>query len=358
MALDIKTLDNWITYEGSGRVVLDSLIIETIKQNDLMEDHKQYKSLLNYTDTTLLSPDQKFSSRLPNGWLRDVTETWIKTQRDFNFWPKKGLSQREIWEKFTMSYLFSQWSRKAQTLSWAPESIQAELVQVAEQSKDLMVGYDITYAEELVKVLSLWFAVTTAEWPWSATARNWLALFSASHLLKDGSTFSNIVTWSAYTDVATGQTKLQTALDLLKTMKFDNGKKVKQSKMYTLYCSRAKETHWLEVINNGSTQSWVGSNSAKENVFNFRNNMVKVVVLDLLWDTDSNGTVIWADAYWFLANTDTVTKMKSLRCATLYSPRIKSWENDETDEMNTSIRAVVWAWHFDAEFTIVGSIGS
>jgi hypothetical protein len=47
--------------------VLDAYVVDTIKQNDLMEDHKQYKNLLDYTDTSLLHPDQKFSSRLPNG---------------------------------------------------------------------------------------------------------------------------------------------------------------------------------------------------------------------------------------------------------------------------------------------------
>jgi hypothetical protein len=70
-------------------------------------------------------------------------------------------------------------------------------------------------------------------------------------------------------------------------MKFDNGKKVKQGKMYTLFCSRAKETFWLEVINNGSDKAGLGNNSAKENVFSFRNNTIKVEVLDLLGDTDS-----------------------------------------------------------------------
>jgi hypothetical protein len=39
-----------------------------------------------------------------------------------------------------------------------------------------------------------------------------------------------------------------------------------------------------------------------------------------------------------------------LRCANLYSPRIKNFENDETDEMTTWIRAIVGASHYDLEF--------
>lgn len=360
MALDIRELDNGLTFEGSGYEVLDAYVVDTIKQNDLMEDHKQYKNLLDYTDTSLLHPDQKFSSRTPNGWLKDVGETGIKAQRDFTFWPKKGLNQREVWEKITMSFLMSEWAKKAKNLEWAPMGIEAELIDISEQAKDLVQAYDITYAEEMVKVLTLGFAVTTAEWPGSACARDGLSLFNASHLLKNGTTFSNLQAGAAYTDIATGQTQLQAALDKLKTMKFDNGKKIRQPKgePYKLYCSRVKETFWLEVINNGSDKAGTGNNSAKENTFSFRNNLVQVVPLDLLGDTDSNGVAIGTDNMWFVANPMAVRKMKALRCANLYAPRIKNYENDETDEMNTSIRAIVGAGHYDAEFAIVWGPGA
>jgi hypothetical protein len=38
---------------------------------------------------------------------------------------------------------------------------------------------------------------------------------------------------------------------------------------------------------------------------------------------------------WFVSNPMYVRKAKALRCANLYSPRIKNFENDETDEMTT-----------------------
>ena len=358
MPLNIETIDNWITFEGSGRVLFDSLVTETIKQNELMEDHKQYIGLLDYTDTTLLHPEQKFSSRTPNGWLKGIDETGIKPTRDFTFWPKKELNQREIGEKFTNSYLFTQWSRNAQNIKGAPDMIQAEFVNSGEQAKDLVVAYDITYAEEIVKVLAKGFSVSADKWPWSACARDGLSLFNASHLLKDWTTFSNINTTPInYSNVASGQAVLQDMLDKLKTMKFDNGKKIRQPKWepYKLYCSRLRETYWLEVINNGSDKAGIGWNSAKENTFSFRNNLVQVVPLDLLGDTDANGDLIGTDNMIFLSNPMAVKKMKTLRCANLYSPRVKVWENEETEELNTSIRAIVWASHFDAEFSIVGS---
>lgn len=359
MALDITTLDNGITYQGLGKSTLDGLVTETINQADLVENHKQYKSALDYTDTTLLNPDQKFSSRLPNGWLKNVEERGTKAIRDLSFWPKKGLSQREVGAKFTNTYLFSQWAMKAQNLKGAPDAIQAELADSTEQSRDLVQGYDITYAEEMVKVLSLGFGVTAPEWPGSASARDGLSLFNAAHELKNGTPFSNVVTGAAYTDVATGQAKLQEALDILKGIKLDNGKKMMQPSgvPYKVYCSRERETFWLEVINNGSDKAGTGSNSAKENTFSFRNNLVQIVVLDLLGDTDADGNIIGTTDMWFVSNPTAVKKMKALRCANLYAPMLKKYMNDETDEINTSIRAIVGAGHYDLEFAMVGSTG-
>lgn len=248
---------------------------------------------------------------------------------------------------------------KAQNLKGASDGVQAELAESTEQAKDLVQGYDITYAEEMVKVLTKGFSVSAVEGPGSACARDGLSLFNASHELKDGTTFSNVVTGAAYTDVATGATKLQAALNILKNIKLDNGKKMAQPKgePYKLYCSRVKETFWLEVINNGSDKAGTGNNSAKENTFSFRNNLVQVVVIDLLGDVDADGNTIGTDEMFFVANPTAVRKMKALRCANLYEPLVKKWMNDETDEINTSIRAIVGAGHFDAEFAIVGSTG-
>jgi hypothetical protein len=53
-----------------------------------------------------------------------------------------------------MSFLMSEWAKKAKNLSGAPMGIEAELIDIADQAKDLVQGYDITYAEEMVKVLT------------------------------------------------------------------------------------------------------------------------------------------------------------------------------------------------------------
>ncbi len=48
------------------------------------------------------------------------------------------MSQREIGEKFTMSFLMSQWAKNSMNLEGAPMGIEAELIEVGEQAKDLV----------------------------------------------------------------------------------------------------------------------------------------------------------------------------------------------------------------------------
>jgi len=354
-ATDLVTLDNTITFEGSGRAVLDSLVVETIDRNDIMEDHKQYTSMFEYTDTTLISPDQKFGTKSAGKGLQDVTETGVKAQRDFTFGPKKGVYQKEIGEKFSSSYLFTQWSRKAKTISGASDGIQAELASMAEQTMDLVKGYDIRYAEEMVKVFTLGFSISTAEGPGSPTPKG-LALFSASHTIAAGGTFSNLVTGPSYTSIAVGTTQLQAAIDRHKNMKDENGKKIAQPRNapYKLVCSRAREVFWKQVLNEGSNFSGQGSNANQVNQFNFKGNLVQIEVCDLLGDLDYNGVTIGSDDMWFLINPTMMKKTKALRTYRLYEPRIKQWENDETDEMNTSIRAIIGCDHHGAEYCVVG----
>lgn len=354
-ATDLVILDNTLTFEGSGRSVLDGFVTETIDRNDLIEDHKVYMSMFEYSDTTLISPDQKFGSKSAGKGLQDVTETGIKAQRDLMFWPKKGVYQKEIGEKFTSSFLFTQWTRDAKTIEGAPDSIQAELTNLASQTQDLVTGYDIRYAEEMVKVLTLGFSISASEWPGSPTPKG-LALFSASHTIAAGGTFSNLVTWPSYTSIAVGTTQLQAALDLHKKMKDENGKKIKQPRNapYKLVCSRVREVFWKQVLNDGSNFSGQGTNANAVNQFNFKGNLVSLEVCDLLGDADYSGATIGSDDMWFLINPTVMKKTKALRTYRLYSPRIKTWENNETDELNTSIRAVIGCDHYSAEYCVVG----
>lgn len=352
---DLVTLDNTITYEGSGRSTLDGLIVSSIDRLDIMPDYKKYMSLLDYTDTTLISPDQKFGTASAGEALGNITETGIKNQHDFTFWPKKGVYQVEIWGKFTMSYLFSQWARKATNLKGATESIQAQQADVARQTRMLVNGYDKRYANEMVKLLTKGYSITASEWPGSATPKG-LSLFNANHTYVWG-TFSNLLTGAAYTSIAVGTTQLQAGIDLLKQTRDENGEFIEEAEVYRLLVSRAKYVFWKQVLNDNSNFSGQGTNANQLNQFNFKWNIVELVKVDRIWQLDENKIQIGTPEMFFIVNSDYIKKAQALKTYRLYSPRIKTWENDETDEFNTSIRAIVWVDHVWAELWIVGSTG-
>ena len=78
------------------------------------------------------------------------------------------------------------------------------------------------------------------------------------------------MTGPSYTSVTVGATQLQSAIDKLKAMKDENGKKiVAPREPLVLYCSRSREVFWRQVINNESQFSALGTNAAVENVFRF-----------------------------------------------------------------------------------------
>ena len=359
-ATDLVVLDNTITYEGSGFPTLDALIIKTINRDDLMEEYKQYTSLMDYTDTTLLNPFQTFSAKSAPKGLQNINETGIKPRVDFAFTPKKWIYQQEIAGEFSSSYLFTQWARNAQTIKGASDSIQAELADVASQTRDLVLAYDIRYAEEEVKLWANWFSVTAANGPGSATPKGNPLFYAYQPYGVPGTpitgTFSNIVTGAVYTDIATGTAQLQNALNLIKQTKDENGKFIAEPKnWYKLYTSKVRAVFWKQVLNDNSQYSGQGTNANQMNQFNFKGNIVELVILNLLGQPDS---LTWANIgsadNAFLTNPDYLKKAQAFRTYRLYNPRVKSFENMETDELQTSIRAIVGVDHYGAELGIVG----
>lgn len=80
---DINVLDNGLTFEGSGRSTLDALIVESVKQADLMPNFKEVAETLCFTDTTLLNQDQKYSMIVPPTGLKSVTEMGLGNIENF-----------------------------------------------------------------------------------------------------------------------------------------------------------------------------------------------------------------------------------------------------------------------------------
>lgn len=365
MAADL-VLDNGLTFEGKAGTTLDSLILETIDFDNIMPDFKQYVSMLHYTETQTLNPSQTFAQKSAPTGMADVTETGIKKQMDFKFKPKKGIYQNEVGGVFTISYLMTQWIRKVAKLQDAPGEVQAHLIDVSEQTRDLILSYDIRKAEDLTKVLTKGFAVTAANGPGSATPKGNPLFYASQPYGVSGTaisgTFSNTVTGAVYTNVATGTAQLQAALDLIKATKDDNGKFIREPKSYELLVSRTRLNFWMQVLNEGSdginSYSGQGTNANQANQFQFKGNTVRVIQLDMLGQPDYNGVTIGTADQAFLMNPEYIMQAKALRTYNVYAPKVKTYDNDETDEMSTSFRGIFGMDHYGAEIGLVGIVGA
>ncbi len=356
-------LENGFDYNGAaGSELLDANVVETMDQTDLLPDYKMYKALLSVTMVPLINPSQKYGARYANGWLQKKEERGNKAERGLNFWPKKWVYQEVFSEKFSISEELTEWIRTSNSIKWAPEGIQAEYISISEQMQDLVEGYDITWADLLVRLYTKSFESDSAEWPGSPTPKG-VALVG-THTLLNGETFNNEITASSIdydnadeaVAIASGKAALQSWLDKLKGVKHDNGRKIRQpgGKGYNLYCSRIRETYWLKVINDGSDQSWTGDNSAEKNQFRFQNNVINLKVIDTLWDTDDvTGETIGNNDMIFITNPVYLEKQKAFKCYELYSPKIKNWMNEDTDEIFNSLKCSIGADHYYAEYGFV-----
>lgn len=353
-----------VTYVGSWFPTLDGTIIETLNRDDIMPEHKSYMSALDIKDTPLLNPSQTFASKAAPKAMWNVLETGIAPQAEMIFTPKKWIYQVEIAAKYSRSKLFTQWARNAQTLKGAPDSIQAELLDVASETRDLALAYDVRFAEEMVKVLAKGFSITAANWPGSATPK-WKALFDTHTYGVPGSsvygTYTNY-TNGAFTfdpnnttDLSNGTTRLQTLINQLKIVKDENGKYIRQVWPYKLYCSRIREVFWRSVLNNGSKFSGQGNNAMKENQFLFDGNIVEIVVIDLLGQVDYNGDTIGTTDYIFVTNSGALKQSGAFKAYRLYPLTIESWTNMDTKVLTTDGRGAIGTDHYGLELFVAGS---
>lgn len=360
---DLVVAGGLVTYQGSGFPTLDGTIVETFNRDDIMPDHKQYMASMDYSDTPLLNPSQTFSAKAAPNSMGNVLETGIAPLADTIFTPKKGIYQVEIASKYARSLLFTKWARQAKTLQGAPDAIQAELLDVATETRDLALAYDSRYAEEMVKLWTKGFSVTTPNGPGSATPKG-KALFDTHTYGVTGSlvsgTFLNftngaITFTSSAADILAGTTRLQALINQLKGVRDENGKFIKQGGLYKLYCSRVNEVFWTQVLNDGSTFSGQGTNAMQQNQFLFKGNKVELVVLDLLGQPDYAGVTIGTTAMIFVTNSVQLKQSKSIKTYRLYPLTIESWENKDTKVLTTDGRAAIGVDHYGAELYIAGS---
>lgn len=361
---DLVTTGWFVTYQGSWFALLDDTIVETINRTNLMQNYKDYQSKLDYTQEKPLNPHQTYSEKAPPKPMDDVLETGIAKTLDQLFWPKKGFDQVLVADKFERSDYFTEWSKVGKNIAGAPDAIQAELALSASEVMDLTIAYDLRFAEQTVKLLTNWFVTTFAKnWPGSPTPKGKKIFDTHTYGINGTSiygTFTNFtngaLTFTSSTaDILAGTTRLQTLINQLKWAREENGKFVYSDWFYKLFVSRQNSVFWKQVLNDNSNFSGQGSNANQLNQFNFKWNIVELVVLDILGTPDYKGNLIGTTDMIFVTNATALKQAKALKTFILKPLSIESWKNMDTKVYNTEGRAIFGCDHYWVERFIAGS---
>jgi len=350
----MATIFNEITFYGGGNELMNSMITKTIDQVNMERKAKDTMGKLGFTPTIPLSENETYGSV---NWVNElpvINENGTKEEMELSVSPSKGYKIVEYGEKITSSFLFGQWLKTAKTLVGATSDLQAKFIDTGKKAKKLMQAADKSMAYEMTKVYTKGFSITAAHGAGSATPKG-QPLFSTSHTIyKTGGTFSNLQTG------ALSETTLKAAIKLHIAMRLENGDRVEQPRTegYTLFVSPDKELEAKVILNNGSSLAGTANNSALENVFTFDGSRVKLEVMDHLAQYDRAGDLIGTTAMWFLVNMPMLKQTEAFKAIKLYTPFVKHYMNDETDQSIVDIREWFTCDSFWAEYAIVGSTGA
>lgn len=339
-----------ITFNGGGNELMDPMITKVVDQINLERTGKEVKAMLWFVDTRPLSSNETYSSVNGINELPAINENGTKEEMELSVGPAKGYKIQEFGGKITSSFLFGEWLKVSKTLSGASDDLKAEFVSQAQKTKKLLKAAEKGMAYEAIKVLTKGASISAGYGPGSATPKG-KALFASNHTVyATGGTFSNIAS-GALTDAT-----LKDAIAKHLLIRLENGDRVQQPRAegYTLFVSPAGELNARTILNNGSKFAATGNNSAAENVFMFEGSKVKLEIIDKLWDTDRDGVVIGADTNRFLVNMPALKEAEALKCIRLYSPIVKQYINNETDQSIVDIRNGFTCDHYGAEYFIVG----
>jgi len=339
-----------ITFNGGGNDLMDPMITKVVDQMNLERTGKDVKKLLGFVDTKPLSSNETYSSVNGVNELPAINENGTKEEMEVSVGPSKGYKIQEFGGKITSSFLFGERLKQSKTLTGAKDDLKAEFVSMAQKTKKLMKAAAKGMDYESLKVLTMGAAITTAYGPWSATPKG-KALFAANHTIyATGGTFTNINTG------ALDATTLAAGIGLHLAIRLENGDRVQQPRTegYTLFVAPEKEMAARLVLNNGSKFGATGNNSALENVFMFEGSKVKLEILDKLGDTDRDGVAIGETTNRFLVNMPALIEAEALKCIRLYSPIVKQYMNNETDQSIVDIRNGFTCDHYGAEYFITG----
>lgn len=339
--------------------LFDQFITETIRLDEYQNKIGEIASILGATDTSILGKDQKFSTKLGWGSLKEIKENQIAPLRELTFWPKKGVYNKIYSEKIEMSEDFLLWVKSTKSLEGAPSDIQWEFITLGDNIREFIQAFDMTKVEVLLKVLTEWDKNNAPNGPWSLTP-NGKKLFDTHVNAKDTAyNFKNFSAWSKTGSLQDMWDALKVGVDVLRSVRLDNGKKVASvvglPSYYTVVCPVEQEGFLLRVLNNFSANSGMGSNSEQKNYFTFDWFGLRVKVIAEMWEPDANGVEVWDKEGIYIINDKYIKKAKALRYFTIDSSsgwKIKTFEDDETDGITTKGKIRFGADHYGLEYWV------
>ena len=350
---------NGIYVESGISEILDTSLVDITTDADVMDTIQNYtniKSALMFTETPFISKDQKYGHKVGPTELDRINEGENKKMKEVSFTPKKGFEIKERANKVAVGYLTYEYLKQSKTLDGANNNVLTEFANLADETKDLTMSDMLTKQYEMVRLLTAGFSETADFGPGSSTP-NGNPLFYAAHPYLNGTaTFSNTSS-NPLTDA-----NLQTALTALKTgVRAQNGKFIGGNE-FTLVVGRALSVtarNILQTTGNTVGQfAGAGTTTTRDtllNTFSYKGNIVHLVTLDMIGELLNDGTTLGNAFNWFVMNPTYIKKNKCLKYFELYPTKLKSYVNDDNDDMYVSVRSSCAVDHYWAEAGIYGS---
>lgn len=357
--------NNGINVASGGHEALDALVTELVNEQDLQLEYGGYKEALGFVEQMARSKNEKFSSRAGVVEMDEIHENSVMPEAERTKNPNKGFDIKQYGNKLTTSKLMTKWLKQSNTLEWAKDDIIKEFDKMIDDGKDLIEMAMMRITQEMVKVYTEWFSITSSFGPGSPTPKG-NSLFSINHTARQWQiTFGNVDPSGVHQPLSA--TSLQTGLDVLKSVvRGENGYRVKNAKYYELICGTDLAVTARTILNDpqyggqptGLGQySGTGTNANQANQFTFKGNQVRIVEIPFLGDYDKNNNQIGTDSNWFLRNPEIIKKSRALKMISLYDVEIDNYYVKDTKAYVIDADMGFAVDHYGAEIGLFGSKG-
>ena len=306
-----------VTFEGSKDTQLfDQMITSTIENATYENMGQRIMNELYFTDTTILGEKQEFGDVDPGNGLFESGELEKAKEVPMSFGNTKGVYQKIYKGKISVTGVFYDWMKSTESLEGANTDIQAKMLEKGKEMQYLLKNGEKTKAQIVTKVITEWESSNAANWPGSLT-NDGQPLFSTVHpIARTGTTQSNLVTAAIGTD-AEKLAALETAVNLLRNMRLNNGDFCPTDGGFVLKTTIQGKLGWTRALNAEFGKSGQGTNSEAVNIFTVQGFDVTIEALETLTTYDTDGNIIGDATSAYLMNPKYLREYEALKGYTI-----------------------------------------